>query len=101
MADVYRIGDTPNFQVACFAADAVTPVTPTGPITVTVYNRKTNAIVSGTPTATISKNLVIVTVPASMATTPGNYRAEAQIQIDSVPTIMTRAYEYEIVPAGS
>jgi len=96
--DRYAIGDTPTFEVDVFKADGVTPVTPTGPVTVTVTNIRTKGNITGSPVVTISGNQVAITLPA--AATLGQFRAAAQITVDATPTIRTAIYDYEVVAAS-
>lgn len=89
--DRYALTDTPNFEVDVTLADG-TSWTPLG-AAVTVTDQKTRALVAGSPSVSIAGNRVIVVVPVSMVYA-GRFIAEAQVQLDAVPTFITKSYEY-------
>jgi len=94
--DRYAIGDTPTFEVDVFAADQLTPVTPTGPVTLSLTNLRTQAAISTvSAVVTITGNRVAVTLPA--AATKGQFRAAAQVTVDATPTVRSATYDYEVV----
>lgn len=87
----YALTDTPNFEVDVTLPDG-TPTTPLG-ATCVVTDQKLRTPVAGSPAISINGNRVIVVIPASMVYA-GRFVAEAQVQLDAVPTLQTATYEY-------
>lgn len=97
--DRYAIGDTPAFEIDVFRSDGVTPVTPTGPVTLTLTNVRTGVVLATTgAVVNIVGNVVTVTLPAAAA--EGQFRCAAHITVDSTPTVRSTTYDYEVAGAG-
>jgi len=97
--DKYALGDTPDFQVTVYAADQLTPVTPTGPVALTLTNLRTGVAVSTAgAVVTIAGNVVTITLPASAA--KGQFGCAAQVTIDATPRVKSATYDYEVVAAS-
>lgn len=92
----YGVGDTPIVEFDVFKADGVTPVTPVGPVTVTLTNVRTGATVAGGPTTTITGNAVVVVLAAQ--NTPGIYRLVVQVKVDA-STLKTGYYDFTVEAA--
>ena len=97
--DRYAVGDTPAFEVDVFRSDGVTPVTPTGPVTLTLTNLRTGVVV---PTTGAVTNIVgnVVTVTLTAAAAEGQFRCTAHITVDATPTVRSATYDFEVAGAG-